>query len=137
MSSALFLAKAVHTSSVSHSQFDKHLIMPQISRLHPLWVAVMPPPPKKIHSFCGQWPLCPWADIITIIPFSRLLSEVSLHHVIGSFSQATSEDINAWYATSRASLSNSEAHFEDIGRTVHIYFSSANKMSRPNEQLKH
>jgi hypothetical protein len=33
-----------------------------------------------------------------------------------------------------ASLSNSEMHIEDIGRTVHICFPSANKISRPNEQ---
>jgi hypothetical protein len=37
----------------------------------------------------------------------------------------------------RKSLSNSEVRIEDIGRTVHIYFSAANNMSRSNEQQKH
>ena len=37
----------------------------------------------------------------------------------------------------RVSLSNSKVHIEDIGRTVHNYFSSANKINRPNEQQKH
>ena len=37
----------------------------------------------------------------------------------------------------RVSLSYSEVHFEDIGRTVHIYISLANKMSRPNKQQMH
>jgi hypothetical protein len=55
-----FFVQAVHTPIVSHSQFDKHLIMPPIYWRHPLCVAVMPP--KKIHAFCGQWPLCPWAE---------------------------------------------------------------------------
>ena len=45
-----------------------------------------------------------------------------------SFSQATREDRHVEEAT---------AHIEDIGKTVHIYFSSANKMSRSNEQEKH
>jgi hypothetical protein len=47
MNSALHFAQAVHTSPVSHSQFDKHLIMP------PLSVAVMPP--KKSMYFL--WPV--------------------------------------------------------------------------------
>ena len=36
----------------------------------------------------------------------------------------------------RASLFNSDVHIEDIGRTVHMYFLSANKMSRPNGEAK-
>ena len=35
------------------------------------------------------------------------------------------------------SLSNSEEHIEDIGRIVHIYFSSANKKRRHNKQQNH
>ena len=34
-------------------------------------------------------------------------------------------------------LSNSEVHIKDVRRTVDIYFSSANKMSSPNEPQKH
>jgi hypothetical protein len=56
----VFFAQTVQTSSVSHSQFDKHLIMPQISRLQHLCVDIMPP--KTIHAFWGQWPLCHWAE---------------------------------------------------------------------------
>ena len=41
---------------VSHSQFDKHLIMPKMSHRHPLCVVALPP--KKKHAFCSQWPLC-------------------------------------------------------------------------------
>ena len=36
-----------------------------------------------------------------------------------------------------ASLSNPKMHIEDIGKIFHIYFSSACKMIRPNEQQKH
>jgi hypothetical protein len=60
---------------------------------------------------------------------------MALHYVIGSFSQATSEDASGMQL--RVSISNSVLHIEDIGRTVHIYFLSANRMSRPNEQQKH
>jgi hypothetical protein len=102
----VFLTQDVHTTIVSHSQFNKHLLMPRFSRWHPL---------------CGR--NTPNKNICLLQP-----GVLRNHHVIGSFSQATQM---------RASLSNSKVHVEDIGRTVHIYFLSGNKMSRPNEQQKH
>jgi hypothetical protein len=81
-------------------------------------------------------------NVIIIIPFSLSaacsiapLTHMALRHMIRSYSQATSEDRHIGDAT--ASLSNSEVYIEDIGRTVRSYFSSANKMSRSNKQLKH
>jgi hypothetical protein len=66
--------------------------MSRISWLHPICVAVMPP--KEIHAsrYCTLG-----LNIIITIPFSRLRDEAHLTHmalrqVIGSFSQATSED---------------------------------------------
>jgi hypothetical protein len=53
----------------------------------------------------------------------------------GISAKATSEETSGTQMRTPLLL-NSEAHIEDI-RTVHIYFSSANKMSRPNEQEKH
>jgi hypothetical protein len=81
-------------------------------------------------------------NITIISPFSRPraeahLTSMAICHVIGSLSQATSEDRHIWDATAHMSLSNSEVHIEHIGKTVHIYFSSANEMSRPNEQQNH
>ena len=74
-------------------------------------------PPKNIQAFCS-----PECCIV-----SAAVSEASHSHA------SPSRD----GTQPRASLSNSEVQMEDIGRTVHIYFSSANKMSRPNEQQKH
>ena len=82
-------------------------------------------PPKKIHAFCDQQLLCPWAEYNnynSLLPAAcseapLTYMALSAYHVIGSFSEATSEDTQL-----RASLSYSEEHIEDIGRTIHIYF---------------
>ena len=58
-------------------------------------------------------------------------------HMIGSFSQAL--QLRSRLKEDRhtsGSLLNSEV-LNDVRRTVDIDFSSANKMSRPNEQQKH
>jgi hypothetical protein len=99
MSSALFFfAQAVHTvhTSVSHSQFDKHLQMSWILQWHPLCVAVMHPPKSMPFADSDCCALCPGC---CVVPFSLSsahskapLTQMALHHVIGSFSQATSED---------------------------------------------
>jgi hypothetical protein len=134
-------AQAVHTSSISYSQFDKHLILPKISRRHPLCVAVMSL--KTIHAFCSQWPLHPWAKYNN---YNSLLPECSVRRSSSHSNGSPSPDrvFLTGYKCSqtsgaqlRAFLSNSEVHIEGIGRTVHIYCSSANKMSRPNKQQKH
>ena len=139
-----YFVQPVHTSSASHSHFDKHLIMPRISRLHPLCVAIMPP--KKIYAFCGQWALCPCAEynkynsLLLIISFSQLRASHS-HGSHMALWSCLSHRLQVKTDTSGmqlcVSLSNSEAHIEDFGRTVHIYFSSNYKMSRPNEHQKH
>jgi hypothetical protein len=84
-----FFAQAVHTSSVTHSQFDKNLIMLRISQRHPLCVAIVHP--KKIQAFCGQWPSAARSE--------APLTHMALHHNIGSFSQATSENRHIGDAT--------------------------------------
>ena len=126
-----FFAQALHTTSVTHSQFYKHLTMPKNSWWHsPFCVAKMHP--KKIHAFCGQWPLCPtpW-----VLRSQSPLTYMAFHQVIGCLKGYK------WRQTSgtqlHASLSNSEVHTEDIGRTVHIYFSSTKRMSRLNKHQKH
>jgi hypothetical protein len=73
--------------------------MHQISRQHPLCGRNAP---QKYPCL-----FCPW-----------VLRD--LHHVIGSFSQATSEDRHSWDATALV-LIQFEVHIEDIS-TVHIYF---------------
>lgn len=111
---------AVHTSSVSHSQFDKHLIMFRISRWHPpcRWKCTL----QKINPFATR---------------SAMQSEATLtlhhiHHVIRSLSQTTRQtQLRTSLSKSRGACPypNPEVHIEDIGRTVHIYFLSANKIS--------
>ena len=132
MISALFSVQAVHTTSVTHSQFDKHLIMPRISRRHPLSVAVMHS--KKITAFCSQCPLCPspWA---LCSPNHLSLTRLSITWPGLSHRLQVETDTSGTQLS--ASLYNFEVHIEDIGRTVPIYFSSANKMSRPNKQQMH
>jgi hypothetical protein len=120
---ALFFVQTVHTSSVSHSQFHKHLIMSRISRRHPLCVAVMHP--KKIHAFCGQWPEgC-------IVPFSvspalseAPLTHMALRHVIGSFSQATSEDRHIGDATACILIQFWGAYWKYWKNCPHLLFVS-------------
>jgi hypothetical protein len=58
-----FFAQAVHNTSVSHSQFDKHLIMPRISQQHPLCVAVMHPKKNTCLLRPSPWVLCPWLGL--------------------------------------------------------------------------
>jgi hypothetical protein len=87
------------------------------------FVAVMHP--KKIHAFCG--PEC------CVVPFSKsVLRNLSRDQVF-----LTGYKWRQTYPGTqlRESLSNSEVHIEDIGWTVHIYFLSANKMSRPAKAL--
>jgi hypothetical protein len=147
MSSALFLAQAAHTSSVSHSQFDKHfdnaLNFPAAS---PYCVSIMSP--KQIHAFCGQWPLCPWAEYNhynSLLP--SVCSEVPLTHMILFdiailISQCPSCDrvllIGIYLISELATVHVFLIEFwgTDLRRTGHIYFSTANKMSMPTEQQK-
>jgi hypothetical protein len=108
--------------------------MPQISRQHPLCVAIMPP--KISLPFAASGCCALGLNTISIIPFSRLSASKHLslstsaqfllanaRHVTGSFSQATSEDRYMGDGTIHV-LPNSKAHTEDVGRTVHIYFVS-------------
>ena len=55
----VFLRRLYTLQSLIHN-LTSNLIMPRISQLS-LRVAIMPPK-KIIHAFCGQWPLCPWAE---------------------------------------------------------------------------
>ena len=95
---SIFFAQAVHTLSVSHSQFDKHLTMPQISRRHPLCVAVMHP--KKNPCLLQPVAIVPlaWSAALCSSPWVlRALKHLSrtwfsIMWVIRYFSQATSED---------------------------------------------
>ena len=136
-----FFVQAVHTASVSQSQFDKHLIMPWIFRWYSLCMAVMPP--KKNPCLLQASGLCALGlNIIMIIPFSPLHAEAPLSLTLlsvmwSSLSHRLQVKTDTSGTQLRSTLSYSEAHTEDIGRTVHIYFSSANKMSRHNEQQKH
>jgi hypothetical protein len=115
-----FFAQTIHNSSVSHSQFDNHLIMPWISQLHPLYVAVMHP--KKIHAFCGQWPWCPCA---ALCPSPR-----STSHSHGSPSRDrvyppdTSEDGHFRDATVRVLIEFRGAHWRYWKNCPHLPFVS-------------
>ena len=122
--------------SVSHSQLDKHLIMTQISRRHPFCVAVMPP--KKIYDFCGQWQLCPWPRVwhCALHPWrcsEASLTHMALCHMIGSFSQATSEDRHTGDTTACILIQFRGAYWRYWKNCPHFTL-SANKTSRPNEQ---
>ena len=69
--------------------------MLRISRLHPLCVAIIPLKKYMPFEVSGRYAL--GLNIIIIIPFSPLRAKAPLTHkalnqVIGSFSQATSED---------------------------------------------
>ena len=92
--------------------------MPRISQRYPLCVAVMHP--KTIHAFC-----------VIHISLSAVHSSRDRVCLTGYKWRQTHPKRNC------VSLSISEVHIEDTGRTFHIYYSSANKMSRPNEQQKH
>jgi hypothetical protein len=76
-SSALLLAQAAQTSSVSHSQFDKHLIMPRISRLHPLCVALISLKKNMYFAASSRYALS--LNIIIINPFSLLPARSTSH----------------------------------------------------------
>jgi hypothetical protein len=81
-----FCTGCTHFISLSFTIWQE-LRMPWISQLHL--------PPQK--NPCLLRPVAVVLNIIIIVPFSRLrakapLTHMDLHHVIGSFSQVTSED---------------------------------------------
>jgi hypothetical protein len=129
MSSALvFFVQAVHASSVSHSQFEKHLIMPWISRRHPLCVAIMQP--KKNMPFAALLPEC------CLLRSTSHLTHTALLHVIGSFSKATSEDRRIRDATAQVLIQFRGAYWRYWKNCPPLLFVS-NKKMRPNKQQKH
>ena len=90
--------------------------MPQIFHWHPLCVALMPL--KKIHGFWGQWSLCPWAKYNI---YNSLLPECCTSH---------SQDR---YINCARPYQFRGAYWRYWEKST-FYFSSANKMTKPNEQ---
>jgi hypothetical protein len=99
------------------------LIMPRISRLNPLCVAILPLKKSMPFPARGHWAL--GLDIIIIIPFSPLRSEPPLTwHLIGSFSQATSEDRHIWDAIGHVLIQFRDTYWIYWKNCPHLLFAS-------------